>query len=251
VDTRRDQQLGNIVSYLINHQAGSINILKSGIFRSNIDDLIDSTENSSEQKLSRHLFCNVEMPAKITIQVKHGLPRVLTPWCIKYVVHRMIFKYVFSRYPLRPVNIPINAEADFFYKLLFRCSDFHRRNKYNQCKIPIIGTGSNIYYYAYQSNFYDVTQMCMLEWDNLIIDVNYMRNRGEIITHVSELCLGAHDVGLVTDVVTIILKYYLLNLSWRTSMTHINLDYNYEHRITTKNISLFCYASDPEDDHLF
>lgn len=253
VDTRRDQQLGNIISHLINQRAGSINILKNIMMGSNIRDLIDSTEKSSfQRKLFHHLFCSVEMPAKITIQVKCGMQYVLTPWCIKYIVNRMILKDVFSMYPLRPINIPIHAEIDFFYKLLFRCSDFQRRCKYNQSKIPIVNTGSNIYYYAYQSNFYDVTKMCMLEWDNLISDVNYMHNRGEIISHFAELCLGARGAGLVTDVVTIILKYYLLNLSWRTSMTHINLEHNYEHRITTKNRYPF-YDSITELDggHLF
>jgi len=252
VDTKRDKQLSHIISHLINHRAGSINILKSIMFRSNIADLIDSTEEPfSERKLLRHLFCNVEMPAKITLQVKHGLHRILTPHYIKYVVNRMIFRDRFALYPLRPINISINSEIDFFYKLLFRYSDFHRRHKYNQSKIPIVNTGSNIYYYAYQSNFYDVTKMCLSEWDDLISDVNYMQNHGEIISHMVEICLGAQSAGLVEDVTMIILKYYLLNLSWRTSMTHINLEYGYEQRITTKNISLFYFVTEPEDEHLF
>ena len=250
VDSKKDSFMYDMIFHLISMRSGSVDIIqndhsyKFGLSHTYpAEQLVKSVccYYSKNINLKRHLFCNVEVPIKLSTVIDQEMQQSLDPDYITYVIHKLVYGKMFSLFRMRPINMGIIPKLDFFYRIIIRYSDYLMRARYMMSKINTENTGSNIMYYSFHSIFYNISEMYATEWDNILQNLYSMQNLSTYIPYLISIFIGARLVDLVDDVTNIIAKYYLFLKFVTINDSHINLEHDYPHGVSTMNDKLFQY----------
>ena len=236
IDATKEPLLYNILMFLVRNKSGAINILLErhhlrafSFYNASSElskSLINNQNNCTNTKISRNLYCNVEIPTKLIYNIKKKLCDVLRIDELQQILDDIIYNDGFCKFKLFPINIRTNPKIDFFNKLLFRYNDYAYRSRSFDCSINVANSSSNIKYYSYQPIFYDISEMWNSDFDNFdIMLIQHAKNNIEYHNKILDFLLCLNNVGLIDDILKIILRYYTMHFA--TQQSYIRLERNY------------------------